>query len=156
VKHRTRESALARRLISLAAFATSGPRRQSSQGPTVTNFISAILVHVADPEAGLAWYAKAFPDARIETSQPSGFRYLAIGGLQLELVQADEKVPSGAAGSVVYWAVADFDRALAHFQSVGAKLYRGPMEIDAAEWMAQFRDPWGNCFGIRGRKAGNA
>ena len=122
----------------------------------MTNFISAILVHVADPEAGLAWYANAFPEARIETSQPSGFRYLAIGGLQLELVQADEKVPNGAAGSVVYWAVADFDRALTHFQSLGAKLYRGPMEIDAAEWMAQFRDPWGNCIGIRGRKAANA
>jgi predicted enzyme related to lactoylglutathione lyase len=98
--------------------------------------------------------SNAFPEARVETSQPSGFRYLAIGGLQLELVQADEKVPSGAAGSVVYWAVEDFDRALTHFQLVGAKLYRGPMEIDAAEWMAQLRDPWGNCFGIRGRKEG--
>jgi hypothetical protein len=57
----------------------------------VTNIISAILVHVADPEAGLAWYISAFPEARVETSQPSGFRYLAIGGLQLELVHADEK-----------------------------------------------------------------
>lgn len=116
----------------------------------MTNFVSAVLVHVSDVTAGLSWYRRAFPHAVPETSQPSGFEFLDIGGTQLEIVPADEKVPSGAAGSVVYWRVEDFDQSLAHLEAVGAVLYRGPLKIDQDLWMCQVRDPWGNCIGIRG------
>jgi predicted enzyme related to lactoylglutathione lyase len=98
----------------------------------------------------LSWYQKAFPDAVLETSLPSGFEFLRIGETQLEIVQADEKVPSGAAGTVVYWWVDDFDSTLSHLTEVGGVLYRGPMKIDQDLWMCQVRDPWGNCIGIRG------
>ncbi|MEI3851230.1 MULTISPECIES: VOC family protein [Ensifer] len=82
------------------------------------------------------------------------FAYLKVGTVDLEIVQADEKVASGAAGSVVYWAVEDFDRALAHFEALGALLYRGPMAIQEGLWMCQVRDPWGNCIGLRGPRSG--
>lgn len=116
--------------------------------------VAAILVHVPDPEAGLAWYTSAFPEAEQFRLDEFDFSYLRIGTIDLEIVQADEKVASGAAGSVVYWAVADLDRALAHFAALGAPLYRGPMAIQERLWMCQVRDPWGNCIGLRGPRPG--
>lgn len=112
--------------------------------------ISAVLVHVPDPQEGLEWYARAFPDAVRMTSQPSGFVFLMKDDVQIEIVPADGKVASGAAGSVVYWRVVNFAASLAHLQSVGAVLYRGPLAIDGDLLMCQVRDPWGNCIGIRG------
>ncbi len=116
--------------------------------------VSAILVHVADVEAGLTWYQRAFPRAERQRLPAFDFEYLKIGSIHLEIVQADEKVASGAAGSVVYWQVEDFDRALSHFNAIGAPLYRGPLEIEDDLWMCQVRDPWGNCIGLRGPRGG--
>lgn len=116
-------------------------------------YVTAVLVHVSDLDAGREWYRRAFPKAVITTSQPSGFEYLQIGQIQLEIVWADEKVASGAAGTVVYWHAEDFPQALQHLESLGAELYRGPMKIDGDLWMCQVRDPWGNCIGLRGPEA---
>lgn len=79
----------------------------------MTVFVSAVLVHVADVEAGLSWYQRAFPSAERRRLEAFDFEYLKIGSTHLEIVPADEKVASGAAGTVVYWQVEDFDRALA-------------------------------------------
>lgn len=114
------------------------------------SFVSAVLVHVADMDEGIAWYQKAFPGAVRTVSQPSGFEFLQVGQTQLELVLADDKVASGAAGSVVYWWTDDFEKSLTHLQALGAVLYRGPMRIDGDILMCQVRDPWGNCIGLRG------
>nr|WP_246748650.1 glyoxalase/bleomycin resistance/dioxygenase family protein [Rhizobium setariae] len=111
------------------------------------------MVPVPDVKAALAWYQAVFPDAVAEVSLPSGFEFLRIGDVQLEIVPADGKVQSGSAGTVVYWWVEDFNGSLAHMQSVGGRLYRGPMEIDQGIWMCQVRDPWGNCIGLRGPRA---
>jgi predicted enzyme related to lactoylglutathione lyase len=112
--------------------------------------IAAVLIHVADVEACLAWYRKAFPKAAIRCTD-KGFACLAIGPIQIEIVPADEKVGSGAAGSVVYWRVEDFDSALVHMYTTGATLPRGPLAIEGGLRMCQVRDPWGNCIGLRGR-----
>ena len=112
--------------------------------------IAAVLVHVADPRAGIAWYERAFPAARRQSVGQPPFERLAIGDVFIDIVPADSKVSSGASGSVVYWRVPDFDSALDHFRSVGAALYRGPMSVDGGEFMCQIRDPWGNCIGLRG------
>lgn len=120
----------------------------------MTDFVSAVLVHVADVKAGLSWYQRAFPSAQRRRLDAFDFEYLQIGSTHLEIVPADEKVASGAAGSVVYWQVGDFDRALAHFNDLGAPLYRGPLAIEDGLWMCQVRDPWGNCIGLRGPRAG--
>ncbi len=112
--------------------------------------IAAVMVHVTDVEAGLAWYRRAFTNARLESVGEPAFKRLNVGEIHIEVVPADDKVPSGPAGSVVYWYVAHFEPALLHFQSVGATLYRGPMSIENEERMCQLRDPWGNCIGLRG------
>jgi len=112
--------------------------------------ISAVLIHVADVSAALSWYQAAFPGAVPQYLADFDFTFLQIGPVSLELVPADEKVGAGPAGSIVYWAVEDFDASLAHFLSLGAVLYRGPLAIQDGLRMAQVRDPWGNCIGLRG------
>ncbi|WP_104992682.1 VOC family protein [Deinococcus sp. NW-56] len=106
------------------------------------------MIHVPDVPAALDWYARAFPEA--ERREVNGFTLLDLGGATLELVPADAKVASGAAGSVVYWATPDFEGRLAQWQALGAELYRGPMDIEGGQRMAQVRDPWGNLLGLRG------
>ena len=114
--------------------------------------ICAVMIHASDVDAALDWYSRAFPAARrkVIASHDKEFECLELDGIQIEIVPADEKVASGAAGSVVYWAVDDFETELKHFQSIGAKLYRGPGEIEDGMRMCQVRDPWGNCIGLRG------
>ena len=112
--------------------------------------IAAVMVHVAEVEAGIGWYERAFPGAVRESVGDPPFERLSVGSGYIEIARADEKVSSGAAGSVVYWHVAQFESALAHFQAVGATLYRGPMSIEDGQRMCQVRDPWGNCIGLRG------
>ena len=116
----------------------------------MTGPIAAVMIHVADPTAGLEWYEQAFAGAVRRLLPGSDFVFLEYGGVLLELVPVDAKVASGAAGSVVYWQVPDFSAALTHFQSLGAELYRGPLDIEDGQRMGQVRDPWGNLIGLRG------
>lgn len=115
--------------------------------------IAAVMVHVQQVEAAFDWYRQAFPDAVPapvpDSDAASGLRLLRLGDLQIELVPADEKVASGACGTVVYWQVDDFDASLAHLLGLGASVYRGPMRIEDGRRMCQLRDPWGNCIGLR-------
>lgn len=112
--------------------------------------IAAVLVHVGDVEAGLAWYQRAFPEAVRTRLDEFDFEFLQLGSVCLEIVPADAQVGSGPFGSVVYWTVDDFDAALAHVEKLGATLYRGPLAIQDGLAMCQVRDPWGNCIGLRG------
>lgn len=112
--------------------------------------IAAVMLHVTDVAAAQDWYRGLFPQATsVDLGLPQ-VSCLQLGDARLELVRADDKVAAGAAGSVVYWQVTDFDAALAHALSQGAMLYRGPMRIEAGQVMCQVRDPWGNCVGLRG------
>lgn len=110
----------------------------------------ALLVHVEDWETGFLWYQKAFPEATIVEMPEFDFRALRIGDFLIEVVRSDEKVPSGRAGTVLYWGVADLLEAVAHFRQLGAEIYRGPMQIEHGLGMCQVTDPFGNLIGLRG------
>jgi predicted enzyme related to lactoylglutathione lyase len=111
------------------------------------------MVHVPDVPAAFAWYQRAFPHAvPRKIHSPIAFEYLDIDGVMLEIVPADEKVASGAAGTLVDWHVPNFEAALIHLQRIGAKLYRGPGDIENGQRMCKMLDPWGNCVGLRGPK----
>ena len=112
--------------------------------------IASVLIHVSDVAAALLWYQRAFLQAVACRLEAFDFDYLKIGMVDLEIVPADDKVASGAVGSVVYWQVEGFDEALAHMIAVGGTLYRGPLEIQDGLHMCQIKDPWGNCIGLRG------
>jgi len=126
---------------------TSPPVTGPDPGPGP---VAAVMVHVADVAAALDWYARAFPAARRVRIEAPAFECLALGALQIELVPADAKVGSGACGSVVYWSVPAFEPALARWLALGARLHRGPMDIEGGARMAQVLDPWGNPLGLRG------
>lgn len=113
--------------------------------------ILAVLVHVPDVPAALAWYESALPGAvKRKLPEPDPLEFLDVGGVMLEIVPADELVTHAAAGSVVYWNTPDFEASLAQLLRVGATLYRGPGDIEYGQRMCQVRDPWGNCIGLRG------
>lgn len=75
---------------------------------------------------------------------------MRIGDFLIEVVRADDKIPGGKAGTVLYWAVADLIEAVAHFESLGSEVYRGPMPIEDGQGMCQVTDPFGNLIGLRG------
>ena len=140
--------------LGFSASATAMERRRAGDAGVVPRGpIAAVLVHVSDVAAALAWYQRAFVRALpVRLAEPS-FDCLSLDGVNIEIVPADAKVSSGESGSVVYWRVPALDAALAHFQSVGAVLYRGPMAIEDGQAMCQVRDPWGNCIGLRGPRS---
>ena len=115
------------------------------------DIVCAVMVHVPDTAAALAWYRRAFPEAKVARIEEDDFEYLQVGQVCIELVNADEKVGSGAAGSVVYWEVEDLDSRLRHLVACGATLYRGPINIENGRRMCQVQDPWRNCIGLRGK-----
>lgn len=112
--------------------------------------IAAVMIHVAAIGEGIEWYQSAFPESIRSTVAGCDFEILTIGGIQLEIVLADEKVASGPSGTVIYWKVPELTSALSRMQRIGAKLYRGPMEIEDGLNICQVQDPWGNCLGLRG------
>ena len=65
--------------------------------------ISAIMIHVPDWREGIAWYEKAFSESK-RISYPE-FECLELNGIQIEVVNADEKVGVGAFGLAVDWEV---------------------------------------------------
>lgn len=116
--------------------------------PTVPHIVS-ILLHVPEWQSATEWYTLAFPSAQRIRHQPDDWGHLQIGTVELAIVNADEKVACGPAGSVVYWSVADIQAEITRLSELGATLYRGPMNIEHNEWMCQMQDPWGNCIGLR-------
>jgi catechol 2,3-dioxygenase-like lactoylglutathione lyase family enzyme len=111
----------------------------------------AVMIPSPDPASARAWYQCLWPAARaLHLDDPVPFDGLMHGEVLLEFVPADAKLATGAAGTVVYWPVADFEAQRAHAESLGARLYRGPLAIEAGRHMAQFTDPFGNLFGLRG------
>ena len=63
-----------------------------------SNPIAAVLVHVGDVEAGLAWYQRAFPEAVRTRLDEFDFEFLQLGCVCLEIVPADAQVGSGPFG----------------------------------------------------------
>jgi predicted enzyme related to lactoylglutathione lyase len=114
------------------------------------NPICAVLIHVVDWREGLDWYSRAFPGARVSGRLAEGWGCVDVDGVRLEIVPADQKVGSGAAGTVVYWSVPDLDGRVAYLRSIGAELHRGPMAIEDGLFMCQLKDPFGNLIGLRG------
>jgi GNAT superfamily N-acetyltransferase/predicted enzyme related to lactoylglutathione lyase len=112
--------------------------------------IAAIMIHVPDWKEGLAWYQKAFPEAKFISLPEFDFKCLQLNGINIEVVKADEKVGSGTYGIAVDWEASDFDLTFNHFVSLGATLYRGPMNIEGGRRMCKLKDPFGNLLGLRG------
>lgn len=109
----------------------------------------ALLIHVADWRAGFQWYRQAFPMAEVIDLPEHDFSALRVGGITLEIVQADHKVSSGPSGTVLYWQTDNLEEAVVKLTALGAKLYRGPLDIEDNQVICQLMDPFGNLIGLR-------
>jgi predicted enzyme related to lactoylglutathione lyase len=112
--------------------------------------ILAVMLHVSDWSSATDWYQRAFPESLRIPVASNNFGRLDYQGISIEIVPADNKVTAGAAGSIVYWAVENFEATLQNLLSIGGRLYRGPIAIEDSLQMCQVIDPWGNCIGLRG------
>ncbi len=109
------------------------------------------MIHVPDWKEGLAWYEKAFPEAKRISYPEFEFACLELNGIQIEVVAADEKVGVGTFGLAVDWEVENFDNAMKHLIALGATLYRGPGKLEYGRRMCKLKDPFGNLIGLRGK-----
>ena len=110
----------------------------------------ALMIHVEDPAAAVAWYGKAFPETKTEYLAEFDLHLLQMAGFSIEVVRADEKVGSGKKGTVLYWEVPNLAEEIERLEKLGASLYRGPMPIEDGLGMCQLADPFGNLLGLRG------
>ncbi|WP_157497580.1 VOC family protein [Gilvimarinus chinensis] len=74
---------------------------------------------------------------------------MSVGGITLEIVQADHKVNSAPSGTVLYWQTDNLEEAVMKLTALGAKLYRGPLDIEDNQVICQLMDPFGNLIGLR-------
>ncbi|MGZ3699714.1 MAG: VOC family protein [Bdellovibrionota bacterium] len=116
--------------------------------------ITQILLFVTDVERSADWYSKFLkqtpePDYLV----PGQFAYFKLGSIEFCLHRADEKSPASTGGSVAYWRTDDLAQAITRAESLGATVYRGPLQIPgSSRWMAQIRDPFGQVIGLEGSR----
>lgn len=111
--------------------------------------VAEIMYFVPDPKAAAAWYSRFFDTEIIRLKNPDYF-FIKVGKQEVWFHQADDKVPSGAAGHVAYWRVDDFDAVLERAITLGAVLYRGPLDRKDGSYMCQVKDPYDNLIGFIG------
>jgi uncharacterized protein len=111
--------------------------------------VSEVMYFVSDRRAAAEWYSNLFGIEITWLENPEHF-FIQVGNQDVWFHQSDSKVPSGAAGHVAYWQVADFDTVLERATQLGAKLYRGPLDRQDGSYMCQVKDPDGNLIGIIG------
>ena len=111
--------------------------------------IDGLMFIVEEPSAALEWYSRLF-DVEPTYIESLDFRFLEVDGFVVEFLVADSKSQPGVNGQVCYWSVASFESFVETAVGLGARLYRGPIDIEGGRKMAQLRDPFGNVFGVRG------
>ena len=114
--------------------------------------IDGLMFVVDEPETARAWYSELFEVAPRHLEE-FDFWYLDVGGFVVEFLKADAKSQPGVNGQVCYWAVESFDAFVGRATSLGAVIYRGPIDIEEGRKMAQLKDPFGNVLGVRGPDA---
>lgn len=107
--------------------------------------IASVRICVPDVAASRDWYAQFLNAAPFEDL--AGFAAFRIGTHRFEIVRADGKNPASVGGTIVYWQVHDLDAMVARAQSLGGRLYRGPLDIGGVR-IAQVMDPHGSVFGL--------
>jgi len=104
------------------------------------------IYHVSDLASAKAWYTDALGvSPYFDEPFYVGFN---VGGYELGLDPDTSEVPSGAAGSVVYWGVTDADSAYARLLEMGARPHAPIQDVGGGVRIGSVLDPFGNVFGI--------
>lgn len=75
-----------------------------------------------------------------------------IGTTNLDITLPDQKNPYSTGGTIGYWLVDDVNLVLKKAESLGGKLYRGPLELpEIQRKILQIQDPFGNVLGFESK-----
>lgn len=116
--------------------------------------VDSIVLFVADIEAAARWYA-ALLSADVEYEN-AFYAFVRGPGVTLGFHPADNKCPGGVGGTTVYWTVDDLPASIARLQTLGARLYRGPMVTSFGAQAAMLLDPFGCSIGLNQLAPGEA
>ena len=107
------------------------------------------MMFVDDTKEACEWYSRLLftPPKFLEEDYP----VIPVDDAFICFHKADEKVSSGRAGTVTYWSVKNFPKAVAWANENGGKVYRGPLNVEDGFSICQILDPFGNLFGLHGR-----
>ena len=112
----------------------------------MTSFITA-LHFVNSISESKAWYTDFLEMSVYEEDER--FVSFKIGASFLNLHLADEKSPVSSGGCVAYWLTEDLQAAIKKAESLGGKVYRGPLDVkETGRVICQIQDPYGNVFGL--------
>jgi predicted enzyme related to lactoylglutathione lyase len=115
-------------------------------GFTVFKF-STIRVLSNDVRKSRDWYAHLFDQEPVEDQD--NFVSFKIADAYLDITVPDPKNPFSSGGSIGYWLVDDLNLLLKKVESLGGKLYRGPLQVpEIQRAILQIQDPFGNIVGF--------
>lgn len=113
------------------------------------NLISfqAIRIISKDLSRSRDFYSSLFEISPFEDEE--AFVSFLINGVSLDLCLEDLKNPSSVGGSVGYWLVEDLDKLIQKALSLGASVYRGPIDVlVTGRRIIQIQDPVGGIMGF--------
>ena len=108
--------------------------------------LRTVIYRVNDLGKAKAWYSSVL-GIQPYFDQPFYVGY-NVAGYELGLDPEPCPSPSGTAGSVAYWGVADAQAAFARLISLGAPVLSPVQDVGDGIRVASVLDPFGNPFGI--------
>ncbi len=112
--------------------------------------LKTLRLCVNDLAASRKFYSDFFKTPVCE--EDDNFVSFDLSGTMLEMVGADEKNPASTGGSIGYFEVDGVESILAHAQSLGATIWRGPLQVkDDGYLIVQIKDTAGNIIGLEGK-----
>ena len=108
--------------------------------------VEEVLFFVPDVQDAKQWYIELLGNEPYFDNK--NYCAFHLANYTVGIHPSDVKTSSGIAGQVTYWRVSDIKKVIAHFQSHGCHLFRGPkLGIDEV-WICQLIDPFGNVWGL--------
>lgn len=93
------------------------------------------------------FYQNFFDSDPIEIQE--NFVSFLVGKNIIDICIEDDKNPTSTGGSISYWQVEDLDFFISKAENLGAKVFRGPLEVkETNSRIVQIKDPAGSVFGL--------
>jgi predicted enzyme related to lactoylglutathione lyase len=108
--------------------------------------LHSVMFIVPDVAEAVRWYSRLLQINPVYVLPD--FPVLTVDNVEICFHRADEKGAPALGGAVTYWRVDDWQRARGRIEQMGGSLHRGPLSIEGDQQIGQFRDPFGNVFGI--------
>ncbi len=107
--------------------------------------LRTVIYQVDDLQAAKDWYSLVL-DIKPYFDEPFyvGFN---VGGFELGLDPSDENITKGN-NAIAYWGMSDIQIASRKLQELGAETIAEATNVGEGIFVAQFKDPFGNVFGI--------